>query len=467
MFPYHRPETSEMAPTLPDAPANAEASPVGPEPVPQPRRWSNRAVALTLLILMATMAVVGLTFVQMTTHVRREQDVELPKRQPFVVPVLARTARLIYVGAIALYVLNCLRRRDRIRSLGGRIGAGVLLALLALLMVEDVSGLVGGPSVLVPPRFRQRGQSPPQQAQVTVPAVAPAELTGLGYLPADTNLIVGVHIAEAWRDPTGREFLSRFRFGTTNFGIQTLEKWTGLKLDEIDHAVLGLRIDENLLPRVTLVVRTQQPYNEEQVRTALKAGGKRERKKKAIYSIQVEQLNLALWCVDERTLIIGLTPLDLDDVPLQPSDNIDRLPAELVGVMQERLTRGTQAWAVAHAKDWNKTLARLALQQLDKEAQAHLAKVQTLAVWLQFDQGLGLNAALRCKDEASAREFDQYLGKSNVADRLLRVFGNRPEAEAVSKELAATLTRQQKGTWVDAQARVAAAAVQQAFAQPQ
>src|SRR5262249_13666792 len=105
------------------------------------------------------------------------------------------------------------------------------------------------------------------------------------------------------------------------------------------------------------------------------------------------------------------------------------------------------------------------LQQLDKEAQANLAKVQTLAVWLQFDQGLGLNAAFRCKDEASARELDQYLGKGNVANRLLRVFGNRPEAEAVSKELAPSLTRQQEGAWVDAQARVGAAAVHQAFAQ--
>jgi hypothetical protein len=412
------------------------------------------------------MAVIGLTFAEMTTHVRREQDVALPKRQPFAVPPVARIARLVYVGAIGLYLLSSLRR-GRVRSWAARVGAGVLLALLALIGVEDVSALCGGPSILVPSRFRQRALSPPQSPQETLRAVAPAELPALGYLPADTNVLVGVHVAEAWRDPTGREFLSRFRFGNTDFGVTTLEKWTGLKMEEIDHAILGLRVDDNLLPRTVLVVQTQQPYDADRVRSALKAGRKSEQKKKPLYHFPLEQLEGVLWFADERTLLIGVLPSDLDDVPLKPSDNLDRLPAAVVNVLRERLTRGTQAWAVGHADDWNKTSARLVLPLLNKQDQAALAKAQTLAVWLQFEQGMGVNAAFRCKDEASAEAFDQYLGgKGNALDRLLNLFGDRPEAEPARKELAETLTRQRQGVWVDVRARVGPEAVQQAFGPP-
>jgi hypothetical protein len=216
-----------------------------------------------------------------------------------------------------------------------------------------------------------------------------------------------------------------------------------------------------------LVVQTQQPYSADRVRAALKAGRKTEQKKKVLYRFPLEQFEGSLWFADERTLVIGLMPVDLDDVPLKPSDDLDRLPAAVVNVLRERLTRGTQTWAVGHADDWSKTSAALVLPLLNKEDQAALAKTQTLAVWLQFDQGLGVNAAFRCKDEASAEAFDQYLGgKGNAIDRLLNLFGDRREAEAARKELAETLTRQRKGVWVDARARVGAAAVQQAFGPP-
>src|SRR5437899_3021283 len=52
------------------------------------------------------------------------------------------------------------------------------------------------------------GSADPQRA-IPIRTVAPAELEGLGYLPPDTDIILGVHVAELLQEPAGRELLPR------------------------------------------------------------------------------------------------------------------------------------------------------------------------------------------------------------------------------------------------------------------
>jgi hypothetical protein len=226
--------------------------------------------------------------------------------------------------------------------------------------------------------------------------VPPAKLAGLGYLPRGTNVLFGLHIREAMQDPLSREFLARLRQGTTGFGLDSVEKWTGLKRDEIDHAILGLKVEDRLPPRLALVVRTRQPYSTDQVRATLKAERRTEREKKTLYRFPMGQLDGVIWFAGDQTIVVGLTVGDLDEVPLTPAEGLDHLPPALTQLMEERLTPGTQVWAVGHADDWEKTVARFLLVTLPKEDQAGVAAVQSFGLWLQFDRGMTLNAAFRC-----------------------------------------------------------------------
>src|SRR5262249_19335378 len=67
--------------------------------------------------------------------------------------------------------------------------------------------------------------------------------TPLGYLPADTNIVAGVLVPEALKEPTGQEFLTQFRLGPIDLNIGNLERWTGLRRDEIRQIVIGLKIE--------------------------------------------------------------------------------------------------------------------------------------------------------------------------------------------------------------------------------
>src|SRR5262249_13191740 len=52
--------------------------------------------------------------------------------------------------------------------------------------------------------------------------------TPLGYLPPDTNVVAGVLVSEALKEPAGQDFLKSFRLGPIDLSISDLEHWTGL-----------------------------------------------------------------------------------------------------------------------------------------------------------------------------------------------------------------------------------------------
>ena len=106
----------------------------------------------------------------------------------------------------------------------------------------------------------------------------PSQLSSLGYLPDDVQLIVGIHVAEAWRTPMGRPFLDGSLPGGGGVGLEQIESVTGLKFAEIDHAVLAVKLDkEKVLPRVFLIVKTIQPYDRAKIREASQVGRARQR----------------------------------------------------------------------------------------------------------------------------------------------------------------------------------------------
>src|SRR5260370_9991439 len=125
------------------------------------------------------------------------------------------------------------------------------MPLLALMVLVGV-----GLAIVVIQTRPVRGPRPTDPSDpLSVPAVLPSRLAGLGYLPGNVNLVAAVHVAECSRTSAGQQFLKRFHIRGETWGLDTLEQWTSVKLHEIDHAVIGVSL-KSLIPRVTLVVRT-------------------------------------------------------------------------------------------------------------------------------------------------------------------------------------------------------------------
>jgi hypothetical protein len=460
MFLFHPAEDVEAG-SAGEVPQPVTGPEAGSEPVSgTSTSWSNRTVALLVVGLMGAMAVIGLTFAEMTTPIRREHDMAKPRDVGFAIPLAARLARVIYVTALALFLLGTALQKERPRALVVRIGAGLVVALLALIILDDALALLGKPSPFIPPRWRREAEVARESQPTVVPGVAPAQLAGLRYLPPDTNVILGVHVAEAIREPMGQELLSRFRLGSTSLGISKLEKWTGLRLEDLDQVVVGVRLAEVLPPRLTLVVKTRQPFNPAQLRATMKADRKVERRRRDLYRFPLEKLDGVLlegvlWCPDNRTVIIGLTPADLDEVPIYPVSGLDLLPAAMSQLLNDRLRIGSQLWFIGNEEDWSKPVAKMALMMVPPPEREMLKQVRTLGIWLRLGDSMSLNAAVRCADADAAEHLDKYLAeKGATAAAVLGIFGDPEQARPVVDELARTMVRQREGDWVDVQARV-------------
>jgi hypothetical protein len=358
---------------------------------------------------------------------------------------------------------------EPIRSWSKRATA---LLVLGVMVVMAAGGLT---LALLTKGYRRANDhpTPPDDGTGGVRVVAPADLGGLGWLPTDTDVIVGLHVAEVMQDPAGREFLSSFvpadlwysQAGLPSaFRTGSLEQWTGLSLDDIDHAVLGLNIKDRVIPRVVMVVKTRWRYDAEKVRKALSASRSPE-PGRSLYRFQLQKppLEAVLWFAAERTLIVGLSREDLQDVPESPRPGIDHLAAPLQMMLEERMGGG-QVWVIGHVEDWDKTSARVLMAQRDSDSRQLLENVRTFGMWLQFGEGLTLNESFRCRDAGSAAKLERFLVPPEGERKPIRLLRGQPEREAVARELSRTLKSARESEWVTVQAKASAATVQQALA---
>jgi hypothetical protein len=340
----------------------------------------------------------------------------------------------------------------------------VALLILGVMALMAAGGLT---LALLTQNYRRSNDltRPPEESPGRVRITAPADLTALGYLPRETDVIVGIHVAEALQEPAGQEFLKRFQPAEALPGQQqgpglpdTLEQWTGLSLDEIDHAVLGLDVANELIPHMVLVVQTRHRYDPEKVQRALRAARSPEPGKKLFrFHVDTPPVEAVLRFAAERTLIVALNSEDMERVPETPEPGLAHLAPPLQEMLQKRLGPGDQAWAVGHAADWEKTTAKLPLSAVRKDDRQVLEKVRTFAAWLQFGEGLSPNGAFHCTDEPAALALEKYLVGPDGAERKpLRLLGGRAENEPLARELSRTLKVVRDGDWVLLQAKAAA-----------
>jgi hypothetical protein len=300
-----------------------------------------------------------------------------------------------------------------------------------------------------------------------VPAVPPSELAALGYVPENVHFLIGIHIAEAWRTQAGRRFLD----GSGALGTDRLESLTGLKMADFDHAVLAVKLDQ-FLPRFFLIVRTIRPYNQGEIRNALKATKLASTDSRPLYEFTMQQppLKAVLWFADDRTLLIGWpqTELKEKEVPIKPRAGLEHLPADVRSMLKDHLDPAARkapahVWLAGHVDNWEKIATQLVLAAQFKDAWPVLSKVKTLGVWAQLNEDADLHAVCHCADSTSAEALHEYLQAHDSGKGLTDLL---PKNNALAAELSRTLKTTRDGESINLEAHASAASIQQALQPP-
>jgi hypothetical protein len=257
-----------------------------------------------------------------------------------------------------------------------------------------------------------RPLAPPHEvpAEPLARVVAPHKLAALGYLPRDTGLIVGVHVAELQALPVGQRLLHEpFTFGKASLNVDAYAERIGLRLEDLDHLVVGLVMDQSLLPRLTMVLRTRNDFEPEELRVRLKGERVASADGRVIFRFSPpgRKLPFYMYCPDRRTAAIALVAEQLEAVPAQPVAGLAQLPRELQELLRTRSEPTSPLWVAGHVDNWSKSPARLVVTK--KEDMERLTSLQTFGIWAEFERAVTVKGALRCKDAAAAKALDDSL----------------------------------------------------------
>lgn len=365
---------------------------------------SNRALGLLVLSGMGLMALLTLVAALQTVGIRRGNDLGITKPQQISIPLFIKLIGNLWVIGLALILFKLWRERGTSTAARPRWLAATLCILTAAgLSFVFFSGTI---------RHRSSQGSESSEETVPIPVPKPAQLESLAYLPSDSNLVAAIHVREALHHPHGRKLLEDLRLGALELGTDHIEKWTGLKWEDIDELAFALKIDGQLIPRPTLIVHGFQPHQAARILKKLHAVRIPEAAYKDCYRIQWGDSGFkpTLWCPAEgRTLIVALAPADLDASLGKPRQGIEHLPASVQTMLRERMNAPTPIWAVATSQEWDKTILTQVLANLPAQTRDMLLKVRTLGVWLEIDTPMTVNAAGQCVNAATATELASYL----------------------------------------------------------
>ena len=135
----------------------------------------------------------------------------------------------------------------------------------------------------------------------------PGEWAGIGYLPAECNLILRLQVSDLDEASEIKNLLDEPRLPYVDQALTQLENSTGLKLAMIDYAILGIRLDGERL-QASLVVATRKPYDPAQLVKHLKAEKMGDHHAKPVYQFQETLVSGRLWCPEQQIFILAMSP---------------------------------------------------------------------------------------------------------------------------------------------------------------
>jgi hypothetical protein len=310
----------------------------------------------------------------------------------------------------------------------------------------------------------KRKGRPGEEAPLVTPGprtTPPAELAGLGYLPADSAVVAGLHLAELLHDPEGKQLWEKVRGGPAGPALKFVEDRTGLKPEEIDHLVLGASPGEGP-PGLVVVVRTVRPYSSEALARALEPAKPLQFRGRPVYRFQLSEFigHGLLFRASDDTLVmhLGLLPAALgvlDAIPASPRKGSQGLPPTVRSLLADKLERGSLVWTVGSLDDLPAAadLARLGGAG-GGNFRTFFGDLRAFSAGMRLQSGVTLGAALQGKDERASRELAALLEKDGPQGvDSFKVLG--PGGKGWTKE---------QGDWVLVQVRAGPGAVAELLA---
>ena len=239
----------------------------------------------------------------------------------------------------------------------------------------------------------------------------PGEWTGLGYLPADANLVLRLQLADLQEESEAKKLLAEPRPPFLGDALALLKSNTGLQLEDIDYVVLGISVNSSRT-LASLVVATRKPYDPAELVKHLKAEKMDEHHAKAVYTFLLTKGRL--WCPEQRIFILSLSPEfkkgSHDEFPFPPRKDTEGLSPPLQNVLKRR-QKDSLAWIAGHG-DWKEIISQLQMQTplgafFPREANLpgdanevqNLARLETFA--FSLDRDLVLHGYIFAGNEAT------------------------------------------------------------------
>jgi hypothetical protein len=240
----------------------------------------------------------------------------------------------------------------------------------------------------------------------------PTQLTGLGFLPKGTQIVVGLQIAEWLDDKVGKQLLEEPRPMPIDWVLKQITRATSLKVEQIDHVIAASTLDTQLV----MIVKTRQPYSLEKIVESAQPARSSTYQKMPLYEFALKPAGEAmLWCVEERTMIFVLrfdTPKQehLNGLSAAPRKLDEVLPASLVRAMEERLAKRNLLWAVGQF-DRGGVLIDLVLPLAlgGKRDLDWIKDIKTFALGVEPVDELTLTGHFLMKDAKAAARFKAIL----------------------------------------------------------
>ncbi len=240
----------------------------------------------------------------------------------------------------------------------------------------------------------------------------PAELPALGYLPGDTNVLAGIHLADLLKTPLGAKFLETPLPSLLAFPFNTIEKRAGMKLDAIDHVVLGTTL-KNDIPQLTLVLQTRRPYTlQDMARVFPHQPIKHHQRPLFRFSLGVTGGGY-LWCADERTLVMLLRPdavkiEDMDHIPAAPPQASAGLAKPLRDILENRL-RSSVLWVAGNLDRLPPRAALPLFGRLPAGPTELLKNIQSFGMGMLLQEDLTLIGAFEARSLPGAGAWKKFL----------------------------------------------------------
>ncbi len=237
-------------------------------------------------------------------------------------------------------------------------------------------------------------------------------MDALKCLPGDMDALAGVHVAAVLQDSEGRGLLDRdvpALGGSVGSQLKRLGEVTGIDCEDVDHLVLGGRLDGQTL---MLAVRMRDDLDREKIIKHLGASA-RGRGSDATWTFSKELLPWskggAFTFADDRTIVFTS---DKDGTGLARARKADSEPApEIAALLREQMKPAGPVWLAGHvdAKYAPVLEALLALGKVPEVERKVLAGVRSFALWLTLEQKATLRGAVKASDAAAAEGVETYL----------------------------------------------------------